>query len=56
MFVSDLAKGLLTYTIEGFKKRWYIGDEQSGMVLALELMANFYQIEAAIDARLFFGW
>lgn len=46
VFVSDPAKGLLTYTIEEFKKKWYIGDEQSGMVLALELMANFYQIEA----------
>lgn len=46
VYVSDPAKGLLSYTIEEFKERWYKEGEEFGMLMVLEPMANFKQIEA----------
>lgn len=46
IYVSDPAKGLLSYTHEKFVKNWYKKDEEIGVLLALEPMANFMQIEA----------
>lgn len=45
IFVSDPAKGLLSYSHEEFIRKWYKGEENSGVVLALEPMADFMQIE-----------
>jgi ATP-binding cassette subfamily B protein len=44
--VSDPAKGLLSYTPEQFKEKWYKDDGEYGILMALEPMANFKQIEA----------
>ena len=44
--VSDPAKGLLSYTPEQFKEKWYKDDGEYGVLMALEPMANFKQIEA----------
>jgi ATP-binding cassette subfamily B protein len=46
IYVSDPAKGLLSYVHEKFKGKWYKKDEGYGVVMALEPMANFKQIEA----------
>ena len=46
VFVSDPAKGLLSYTYVDFVKNWYIQDEQCGALMALEPMAHFHQMEA----------
>lgn len=46
LYVSDPAKGLLSYSEEKFKERWYKEDEEFGMLMVLEPMANFKQIEA----------
>ena len=46
IYVSDPAKGLLSYTHEDFKKKWYKEDQNFGVLMALEPMANFKQIEA----------
>jgi len=46
VYVSDPAKGLLSYSHEKFKKKWYKKEEASGVLMALEPMANFKQIEA----------
>lgn len=45
ILVSDPAKGLLSYTHEEFIRKWYKQGENNGVVLALEPMANFMQIE-----------
>ena len=44
--MSDPAKGLLSYPEEDFKDRWYKEGEEFGMLMVLEPMANFKQIEA----------
>lgn len=46
IYVSDPAKGLIAYTHEKFREKWYKKDEGYGVVMALEPMANFKQIEA----------
>jgi ATP-binding cassette subfamily B protein len=46
IYVSDPAKGLLSYTHEQFKESWYKENENYGVLMALEPMANFKQIEA----------
>lgn len=46
IYVSDPAKGLVSYTHEEFKAKWYLNDEPYGYLMALEPMANFKQIEA----------
>ncbi len=46
IYVSDPAKGLTSYTHEEFKEKWYKKDEPYGVLMGLEPMANFKQIEA----------
>ncbi|MDR0505276.1 MAG: peptidase domain-containing ABC transporter [Dysgonamonadaceae bacterium] len=46
VYVSDPAKGLLSYSHEQFVKKWYKEGENYGVAMALEPMANFKQIEA----------
>lgn len=46
IYVSDPARGLLSYLHEEFKDKWYKENENFGVVMALEPMANFKQIEA----------
>ncbi len=46
IYVSDPAKGLLTHSHEEMKEKWYKEGEGFGLVMALEPMANFKQIEA----------
>ena len=46
IYVSDPAKGILSYDTEEFTDKWYNNGEESGMLMALEPMANFKQIEA----------
>ena len=47
IYVSDPAKGLVSYSHEAFKKKWYKEDNSPyGILMALEPMANFKQIEA----------
>jgi len=46
VYVSDPAKGLLSYTYDEFIKSWYKKNENFGVIMALEPMANFKQIEA----------
>lgn len=46
VFVSDPAKGLLTYTKNDFKKHWQYSDSKHGILMALEPQADFYQREA----------
>lgn len=43
VFVSDPAKGLLSYSYEEFKKGWYKKEEETGAILAVEPMADFLQ-------------
>lgn len=45
IFVSDPAKGLLSYSHDEFKKGWYKKGEDSGAVLAVEPMADFMQLD-----------
>lgn len=44
--ISDPAKGLTSYTFDVFRKNWCSVDSDTGIVMALEPMANFKQIEA----------
>lgn len=44
--VSDPAKGLVSYPIEEFVPKWYKKGTGMGVIMALEPMANFHQIEA----------
>jgi ATP-binding cassette subfamily B protein len=46
IYVSDPAKGLLSYTPKQFKENWYKEENTYGVLMALEPMANFRQIEA----------
>jgi ATP-binding cassette subfamily B protein len=46
IFVSDPAKGLLSYTHKQFADKWYKANGNHGILMALEPMANFKQIEA----------
>ncbi|WP_320167754.1 peptidase domain-containing ABC transporter [Mangrovibacterium marinum] len=43
VFVSDPAKGLLSYTYDEFKQGWYKEGEETGALLAIEPMADFLQ-------------
>lgn len=43
--VADPAKGMYSYTYENFKKGWYKKGKEYGVVLAIEPMANFNQID-----------
>lgn len=45
VYVSDPAKGLLTYSTEEFYKKWYKEEEANGVLMALEPMANFDEIK-----------
>ncbi len=46
VYVSDPAKGLLSHNLEEFKDKWYKKGEGHGILMALEPMACFKQIEA----------
>jgi ATP-binding cassette subfamily B protein len=46
IYVSDPAKGLLSYSHQQFKEKWYKENKNYGVLMALEPMANFKQIEA----------
>jgi ATP-binding cassette subfamily B protein len=46
VYVSDPAKGLLSYSRKQFIDRWYKENENTGAVMVFEPMANFKQIEA----------
>ena len=46
IYVSDPAKGLLSWSHEKFMEKWYKVGETNGVLMALEPMANFKQIEA----------
>lgn len=46
VYISDPARGLISYPLEEFKDKWYKRDEAFGVLMALEPMANFKQIEA----------
>ena len=46
IYVSDPAKGLLSYSEDEFIESWYKKGEDFGILMALEPMANFQQIEA----------
>ncbi|MDY4776805.1 MAG: peptidase domain-containing ABC transporter [Phocaeicola vulgatus] len=46
IYVSDPAKGLLSYSKEEFIEKWYKKEENVGVLMALEPMANFKQVEA----------
>ena len=46
IYVSDPAKGLLSYSHKKFIEKWYKENENRGVIMALEPMANFKQIEA----------
>lgn len=45
VYVSDPAKGLLTYHIDEFISKWYREGDNIGVVMALEPMASFKQME-----------
>lgn len=46
IYVSDPAKGLISYSHQDFKEKWYKKSDNIGVVMLLEPMANFKQIEA----------
>ena len=43
IFVSDPAKGLISYSYEEFRNGWYKKGEETGAILAVEPMADFMQ-------------
>lgn len=43
IYVSDPAKGLLSYTHSEFEKGWYKKGDENGAILAIEPMADFMQ-------------
>lgn len=51
VWVSDPAKGRVKYTHEQFRKGWYRKDEQQGVLLAVEPMAEFKDSKAEKDRR-----
>ncbi|MDR0560408.1 MAG: peptidase domain-containing ABC transporter [Prevotellaceae bacterium] len=46
VYVSDPAKGLLSYSSAQFAEKWYKEGEDAGAAMTFEPMANFMQIEA----------
>ena len=46
VYVSDPAKGLISYTYQEFQVKWYKENVMYGFLMALIPMANFHQIEA----------
>lgn len=46
VYVSDPAKGLISYTYEDFQAKWYKEDRIYGFMMALSPMACFKQMEA----------
>ena len=46
IYVSDPAKGLLSYPAQEFINHWYEPQEEYGKLMGLQPMANFKQIEA----------
>ncbi|MCC8147184.1 MAG: peptidase domain-containing ABC transporter [Bacteroidales bacterium] len=46
VYVSDPGRGLTSYTYSQFKDKWYKEDFGYGVLMGLEPMANFKQIEA----------
>jgi ATP-binding cassette subfamily B protein len=44
VYVSYLAKGLLSYSFDEFQTGWYKKEDHCGVLMALEPMANFKQI------------
>jgi len=46
VYVSDPAKGHLTYKASEFVSKWYKRKEEMGLLIALEPQADFYQREA----------
>ncbi len=43
IYVSDPAKGLISYSLSEFEKGWYKSGEENGAILAIEPMADFLQ-------------
>lgn len=46
VFVSDPAKGLVTYSFNDFSSNWYKEEERKGILLAIEPQADFLQRQA----------
>jgi ATP-binding cassette subfamily B protein len=46
IYISDPAKGLLSYSYDKFKEKWYEKNQQHGVVMVFEPTANFKQMEA----------
>lgn len=44
VFVSDPAKGKITYSYKEFTSKWYRQNEERGILLALEQQASFHEI------------
>ncbi|MDR2037755.1 MAG: peptidase domain-containing ABC transporter [Bacteroidales bacterium] len=55
VYVSDPSKGLIKYTHKEFKKGWYKKNEKTGVLLAIEPMADFKQTtqERRVHAKSF---
>lgn len=51
VYVSDPAKGRIKYTHEEFKKGWYRKNENQGILLAVEPMADFRDSKAEKEQR-----
>ena len=51
IWVSDPAKGRIKYTHEEFRKGWYQKDENQGVLLAVEPMADFKDSKAEKEQR-----
>jgi len=51
VYVSDPAKGRVKYTHEEFRKGWYQKDENQGVLLAVEPMADFKDSKAEKEQR-----
>lgn len=51
IWVSDPAKGRIKYTHEEFRKGWYQKDENQGILLAVEPMADFKDSKAEKEQR-----
>jgi len=45
VFISDPARGLVTYSYEELKKMWYVENESHGATMAIEPLADFKQRE-----------
>jgi ATP-binding cassette subfamily B protein len=51
IWVSDPAKGRVKYTLDEFRKGWYLKDGNNGVLLAVEPMADFKNSKAEIDLK-----